>query len=269
MRYELEAMAMRGGLKRRETTFAPILTTQAQHNTLARIEHRALDPWYGSRDRVMEIYARELERRLQTDAIDELTSLFAQLGDEVSRLILDLTPAMQQWAIGLELWHRGKWARTVLAGTDVDISTLIGPTDSLESIETFMARQTALIRDISDQARARIADIVYRGLQNRIPSRDVGKQISEALSMARRRANRIAADQATKLAAALDRQRQREAGLDHWKWKHSGKLHFRPEHKRRDGNIYTDETAPEDEPGELPFCGCVRQGVLIIDGIAF
>jgi SPP1 gp7 family putative phage head morphogenesis protein len=269
MRYDLAIMARRLGLKRRETTFAPILVTSAQANTLAAISHRILAGWYGSRAQIVEIYERELARRVQTDAIDELTSLFARLGDEVSRLLLDLTPALQGWAFAVEQWHRGKWARTVLAGTDVDISTMIGPSDAVESIETFMARNTALIRNVSDETRAKIADLVYRGLQQRTPSNQVGRVIAETLRLARRRANRIAADQSTKLAAALDRQRQREAGLDHWKWRHSGKLHYRPEHKARDGNVYTDKTAPEDEPGELPFCGCVRQGVLIIDGVAF
>lgn len=269
MRYDLAMMAKRLGLRRKETTFAPILVTSAQASSLAQIEHLILAPWYGSREAVMEIYGRELARRVQTDAIDELTSLFARLGDEVSRLILDLTPALQGWAFSVEQWHRGKWARTVLAGTDVDISTMIGPSDAVESIETFIARQTALIRNVSDETRAKVADLVYRGLQQRTPSNQVGRAIAKQLALSRRRANRIAADQSTKLASALDRQRQREAGLDHWKWRHSGKLHYRPEHRARDGNIYTDATAPEDEPGELPFCGCVRQGVLIIDGVAF
>lgn len=269
MRYELATMAARQGIKRRETTFAPIITTQAQAGQLAAITRRALAPWLDGQERIMALYERELARRLQMDAADDLASLFAQLGAEVERLVLDLTPAMNEWAFGVERWHRGKWARTVLAGTDVDISALVGPTDALESIETFMARQTALIRNVSDEARAKIADAVFRGLQQRTPAIQVGREIAGLLGMARRRANRIAADQAVKLAAALDRQRQREAGLDHWKWRHSGKLHYRPEHRARDGNLYTDESAPEDEPGELPFCGCVRQGVLIIDGVAF
>ncbi len=269
MRYDLAAMAKRLGLKRKETTFAPILVTSAQANTLAAISHRTLAPWYGSKERIMQLYEQELSRRLQTDSIDDLVSLFGQLGDEVSRLVLDLTPQMRSWAFELERWHRGKWSRTVLAGTDVDISNLIGPVETLEPIETFMARNTALIRNVSDETRAKIADLVFRGLQQRTPPNQVGRAIAQTLQLSRRRANRIAADQAVKLSAALDRQRQREAGLDDWKWKHSGKLHYRPEHKARDGNLYNDKTAPEDEPGELPFCGCVRQAVLIIDGVAF
>jgi hypothetical protein len=280
MRYDLATLAARQGLKRRETTFSPILITTAQANDLASIARQIIAPWLNARSRITEIYARELDRRLQQDALDELTSLFAALGAEVDRLVLDLTPALQNWAFRIEGWHRGKWARSVLAGTDVDISTLIGPSDSIEPIETFMARQTALIRNVSDETRGKIADLVYRGLQQRMPSNQVGRAIAKTLGLARRRANRIAADQSTKLAAALDAQRQREAGLTVWQWNHSGKLHFRPVHLARNGNWYADDPAdqgaspsgkeiaappaPDDLPGIPPYCGCTRQGILIL-----
>jgi uncharacterized protein with gpF-like domain len=83
-----------------------------------------------------------------------------------------------------------------------------------------------------------------------------------------------------KLASALDAERQRQAGMDVWKWNHSDKLHPRPEHVARDGKLYADEpehrgklgngqevlVPPPDRPGELPFCGCVRQAVLVFEG---
>ena len=284
MKYDLATMAARQGIKRRKTVFSPIRMTSALASDLASIDRQIITPWLNSRSVIIAFYARELERRLQQDAIDELTSLLAALGAEVDRLILDLTPSLQTWAFRVEGWHRGKWSRSVLAGTDVEISTLIGPVDAIEAIETFMARQTALIRNVSDEARGRIADIVYRGLQQRLPSRQVGKAITEALGLSRRRANRIAADQSTKLAAALDAQRQREAGLSEYRYRHSGKLHFRPQHKARDGRIFELNTNREvefkngkktytghviedgDAPGEPPFCGCVREGLLVIDG---
>lgn len=259
----------------------PIEMTTALTRGLATIDRRVVAPWTAAKPRITTLYAQELERRLQQDTVDELVSLFDQLGDEVSRLIIDLTPALQSWAIGVERWHRGRWSRNVLAGTNVDISFIIGPQDAQETIETFLARNTALIRDISNQTRSRISDLVYRGLQQRTPSNVVGREISRILGLARRRANRIASDQANKLASALDAQRQREAGLTVWQWNHSGKLHFRPTHKSRDGKLYADDpadrgTAPngqpileppesDDLPGTPPFCGCIRQGVLLLD----
>jgi len=53
----------------------------------------------------------------------------------------------------------------------------------------------------------------------------------------------------------------------------------RPDHEARDGNLYSDQPsdtgreyqgrtvhkAPEDKPGELPFCGCTSRAVLILE----
>jgi hypothetical protein len=280
MRYDLSIMAWRQGVKRDEIAFSPILMTTAYANDLAAISRKAIAPWLNSKTAITEIYARELARRLQQDSIDDLTSLLAALGAQIERLILDLTPDMKNWAIQVEGWHRGKWSRSVLAGTDVDISTMIGPTDAIETIDAFMARQTALIRRVSDDTRAKIADLVYRGLQQRIAANVVGREIAKITGLSRKRSNRIAADQSVKLASALDAQRQREAGLTVWKWRHSGKLHYRPDHKARDGNLYADAKAdqgttrsgeiisepPDDDdlPGIPPYCGCVRQGILIM-----
>lgn len=284
MKYDLASMARRASNRRRLITFRPILTTTAQANDLARIMNRMLAPWLTSRDRITEAYARELARVLQTDSINDLVSLFAEIGDEVERLVLELTPAMRDWAFSLERYHRGKWARTVLAGANVDVSYLIGPNDAQEPISSFLARNTALVKDISAQAQGRISDAVYRGLQARTPAREVGKEIAQATGLARKRANRVAADQAVKLSAALDAQRQREAGLDVYKYHASGKLHFRPWHKARNGKLYERDTGRQvifengkrsygpdtiestDQAGIPPFCGCTTAGVLVLDG---
>jgi hypothetical protein len=269
MRFDLAGMVRRAGTRRRVITFRPIKTTMAQAQGLATLNRRMIAPWLESRQRIEETYQRELDRVLTTDAIDDLTSLFDELGAMVERLVLSLTPDLRDWAFRVERWHRQRWTGTVLSGAGVDLQYLIGPAETQETIEAFMARNTALVKDISAQAQGRISDAVFRGIQQRTPAREVGRTIGEALGMGRKRANLIARDQAVKLASALDRQRQREAGLDTWKWNHSGKLHPRKWHVERDGKQYTDETAPEDEPGELPFCGCVRQAVLVIDGEAF
>lgn len=280
MRYDLAAMSARAGNRKPLTTFRPIITTRAQANDLAAILHRMLAPWYGARQRITDAYARELARVMTTDSMDDLTALFADIADQVQRLLLELTPDLQQWALRVEKWHRGKWGSTVLAGANVDVSYLIGPHDAQEPISAFLARNIALVKDISAQAQGRISDAVFRGIQARTPAREVGKQIAEFTGMARKRANNVAADQATKLSAALDGQRQREAGLTVWRWRHSGKLHPRQFHKERDGNLYADDAAdrgklsggdtvlepPAEAPGELPFCGCVREGVLVLDG---
>lgn len=274
MQIDLAQLAARKRNSRCPITFAPAITTKAQADDLARIYARILEPWSRAHEILGDAYGRELARvqtsdeigQLITDSPADLSATADAIAAAINRLMLELTPALREWAFRVEKWHRGKWVRAVLSGADVDLETLIGPEEVRETIDALLVRNTSLIRDINEQARGRIADAVLRGFQQRKTIADVTKEIREAAGMARKRARRVAADQTVKLASALDRERQRQAGLDHWKWKHSHKLHPRPEHVARDGKIYTDETAPEDEPGELPFCGCVRQGVLVWEG---
>lgn len=273
MKYNLAAMAARKRKSRRPITFRAILTTQAQADDLAAIYLRALAPWATAAEALSAAYSKSLAQlsdasvKLITDSPDELGATTDAIAQAINRLVLELTPALRDWAFHIEQWHRGKWVRAVLSGAQVDLETLIGPEDEVETIDAFLVRNTSLIRDINQQARGRIADAVLRGFQKRSPASEVAKEIRDAAGFARARARRVAADQTVKLASALDRERQRQAGLDHWKWKHSHKLHPRPAHVARDGHVYTDETAPADAPGELPFCGCVRQAVLVFEGV--
>lgn len=272
MNFDLATMASRKRRSRRPVTFRPILTTAAQAADLTAIYARMLEPWSRADEILGDQYGNELALRydsgekLITDSPSDLGATTDAIAAAVNRLVLELTPAQRRWALRVESWHRGKWIRAVLAGVEIDLETLLGPEDARETIDALLVRNTSLVRDINEQARGKIADAVLRGYQQRTPITEVTKEVREATAFARARARRVAADQTVKLASALDRERQRQAGLNHWKWRHSHKLNYRPEHLARDGKLYTDKTAPEDEPGELPFCGCVRQAVLVFEG---
>lgn len=269
MQFSLATMAARKRKSRKPVTFNPAITTKAQADSLAAIYGMALEPWGRAAQIIGEQYSRELARlsdSLTTDTAEDLGATTDSIAGMINRLILELTPDLRRWAVRQEAWHRGKWVRAVLAGVEIDLDTILGAADVRETIDAFLVRNTSLIRDINEQTRGKVADAVLRGYQQRSPVSEVLKEVREATGFARARARRVAADQTVKLSSALDRERQRQAGLDHWKWRHSGKLHPRLAHVERDGKVYTDKTAPEDEPGELPFCGCVRQGVLVFEG---
>ncbi len=278
MRFSLAELAARKRKSRRPVTLRPIITTAAQASDLYAIYRRMLEPWSRAPEIIGEQYGRELA--LITDTAEDLGATADAVAQAINRLILELTPDLRRWALRVEQWHRGKWVRAVLAGVEVDLETLIGPEDVRETIDAFLVRNTSLVRDINEQARGKVADAVLRGYQQRAPIAEVTREIREATGFARARARRVAADQNVKLASALDAERQRQAGLEDWQWNHSGKLHFRPEHKARDGNLYSDNPErwgqkagartimkpPEFGPGVEPFCGCVRQAVLVFEG---
>lgn len=229
-------------------------------------------------DRLNAEYGRSLSA-LQTDSADDLTSILAALGDELSRLVLSLTPSLRNWTIRLERYHRSKWRGAVLAASSVDLDTIIGPQDVQQTLEDALNWNVSLVRDVGDQAKQKMANAVFAGLRARSPARDVAKQISEATGLARDRSLRIASDQLSRLTGALAFERSKQAGIEVQEWMHSRKRHPRKEHEARNGNLYSDvpsrigtevdgKTVLEmpargDRPSEPPFCGCRFRSVLI------
>lgn len=261
MTLSLPALARQSGL-RRNVTLRPINPTTAHATELFGILRQALIPWQGATSAILAGYdplpltdglTRDTTAQM-TAAIDAAATAFA------TRLVVQITPALRRWAVSVERWHRGRWAGAVKAGTGIDLSGFLTATGRIdETVEALIARNVALARDLSAQAQARISDAVYRGQQEGTPVRDVAREIADALDMGRKRAKRIAADQNQKLSGALDLERQAEAGLEQYRWRHSMKKHPREEHKARDGKLFPLAEPAGDRPGFAPYCGCRAQ----------
>lgn len=287
----LAAMAKRsrprGG--RAAITLQPVTLPAMQATNLYRAGYAPIiDLWTGAQVAIMEEYERTLREAATADSgaltVDSAASIDAQIERALAAagaLILTIRPRLGTWGRMAEAWHRTRWQRTVQAATGLDLSALIGPEDARETLEAVIARNVGLVRSVSDDARQRIADAVFRGLQNRTPPREVAKGIAESMGIVRRRALRIAAHQNVVLSAQLNEERRRQAGIDAWIWVHSSKAHPREDHKARDGNLYSDNPdrvggtyegqrvlAPppaDDLPGIPPNCGCTSRSVLILD----
>lgn len=275
MAYSLPRLARAAG-KRRNITLRPIIPTDAQATDLAAVIAPSWRIWADNIDRIMAGYdpaPLPVADALVLDSPDQIASAIESVANEfLTRLVTTITPGLRAWVVRAERIHRSKWAAAIKAGAGVDVEMVLQADTAQETLGAFLARNVALVRNISDQAQGRISDAVFRGYQNRTPPREVAKEIREISSMGRTRAIGIAADQNSKLSAALDKERQAEAGLDMWKYRHSGKLHPRSTHKARDGRIYylrtdkqvngEDVIAKGDGPGEPPWCGCRRQGYI-------
>ena len=269
MPYSLPRLARASG-KRRNITLRPIIPTDAQATDLAAVIAPAWHIWAENIDRIMAGYSPAplpVADALVLDSPDQITAAIESVANEfLTRLVTTITPGLRAWVVRAERIHRSKWAAAIKAGAGVDVDMVLQADTTQETLGAFMARNVALVRNISDQAQGRISDVVFRGYQNRTPPREVAKEIREISSMGRTRAIGIAADQNSKLSAALDKERQAEAGIEFAKWRSSHKLHFRPEHAAREGKIYNirsgkerngDETIQADDmPAMKPWCGC-------------
>lgn len=267
MRYDLATLIRRAnpGLRRSSIVLRDIVPPTTLATNLYRAAYaRVIASWSDALPGIEDAYARTIAE-MTTDSPADVQGEIDRVSEGITRLLLLLTPEVRNWALRTEQWYRGKWRGAVLSATGVDLDTMLGAGDLRASLETHIEWNTSLIKDVSDQARQRIGNAVFDGLRNRTPARDVAKTMREAVAMGRRRSVAIASDQLNKLTLSLADERRREAGIDTWKWRSSHKLHFRPEHAARDGNEYTDATAPQDMPGQLPYCGCRSQAVITFD----
>lgn len=119
-----------------------------------------------------------------------------------------------------------------------------------------IASNVSLVRSVSEQARARIANAVFNGVAAQTPVEEVAREISNGLALSKKRALRVAKDQTSKAVKALNRFRIEEAGFKSGAWEHlAGQLHPRLHHQARDKKVYR-----LDDPiwGELmlPNCHC-------------
>lgn len=236
--------------------------------------------WSRWAEQIIAEYERSLSA-LTTDAPIDIQNLIDQADGEFQRILIEIAAALEQWGLRVEAWQRGKWRGAILSATGVDLATLLGPADVRETIEQYLAWNTALVKDVSAQAQKRMSDAVFSGLTQRLPAREVAASIRDAVDMSRKRSIAIASDQLSKMTSELARERTRQAGLDVFAWHHSRKAHPRANHKARDGHLYSEnadrvgatvdgkvvEQAPPkgDRAGEPPYCGCRERGVLVFD----
>lgn len=275
MPYSLPRLARASG-KRRDITLRPIIPTQAQATDLATIYAPTWQIWQQNIDRILAGYDPQplpTGDALTLDTADQVQAAVNSVANEfLTILTARITPALQRWVVRAEQVHRDKWAAAIKAGVGVDLDLILNAGEVQETLSTFMARNVALVHNVSDQAQGRISDAVFRGYERRAPVTEVAKEIREATGMGRDRAVRIAADQNSKLSSQLDRERQAEAGLTQFKWRHSGKVHPRSWHKARDGKVYDSRTGKpvdggdaipgDDRAGMAPWCGCREQAYI-------
>ena len=251
---------------RKAVILPPIFTTKAQEQELAKLYIRVIRAWIkGIQERILPAYAQSLSELVRDSPLD-IENAIQVAEDGAVAEVFTFRSMIRSWLESLLVWHTRRFIGSIKYSTNIDLETQITARDPEvnETIEDSLARNVALVRNVSDQLRGRISDIVFRGLQARTPVREVAKQISGATGLGRARSLRIASDQTVKLSSALDRERQIQVGIVAFRWKHSGKVHYRPHHKARNGKTFFwhSEVARTDPPGYAPFCGCKAQGIL-------
>lgn len=266
MTYSLPELVRRANPNRKAPIIMqPIYVTQAQSNELAKIYLRTIKFWREGAARLLETYN---PTPLTVDSPEDTEAVLAGLTAVEVTIIAAASRDIEAWVERIVRWHNNKWTSRVQATTGVTIDALIQDQAIRDDLLAALRRNVALVSSVSEQARERIAQAVWNGWSNRTPRAEIAKEINKALGLGRARSLRIAIDQTVKLSGLLDRDRMLEAGIDEFEWRHSGKIHYRPDHKARDGKFFkwSSYIARTDPPSYAPFCGCHARSVIRFDG---
>jgi len=149
--------------------------------------------------------------------------------------------------------------RTAKAAVRVAGGALV-PSVGLTGVDAVLgnavASNVALVRSVSDQARARIASAVFNGVTTGRSAEDVAREIRRGMAVSRKRALGIAKDQVLKATKALNRFRIQEAGWEEAQWNHlAGQKNPRHNHRAMDGKILPLNDTKWGWLNE-PFCHC-------------
>ena len=262
---DLKSAARQARPLTKQIEFPALQTTKTQSDELARVYLQVVRLWRDSAARIVAEYDPPNPNVLR-DTQEGIEAEIAATQAAANTVIVSLSVDIDSWINRLARWHTRRWTDTVRTKTGVTIDQFLSSRTVAAELKASLRWNVSLIRNVSDQVRDRIANIVWAGWREGTPRREIAKRINEAIGLGRKRSLLIAIDQTVKLSADLDRARMLEAGIEDWAWKHSGKTHFRPVHKARDGKEYNWITnRPDDVPGQLPYCGCKARAILKLD----
>jgi SPP1 gp7 family putative phage head morphogenesis protein len=265
--YDLAAIAKRSTRRRKSVAAAPISPTQARQDELALIYLTVVRGWQaGAKEQILPAYGALIDQLTRDDEQTGLAAALRTLAGQMGSVVTSLRPRLTRWLSAFGGWHDNRFAQTINVAVGVDPKVFMSPTEIAATIDVALERNAALVKDLSDQLQGRIAERVWAGVSQQTPRDVMARQIAEATGMSRKRAKRIAVDQSIKLGADLDTIRQKEAGLDEFKWRSSHKLHPRPWHAARDGKVYGFDAIPADDMPGVPInCGCKKQPWINLD----
>jgi SPP1 gp7 family putative phage head morphogenesis protein len=126
----------------------------------------------------------------------------------------------------------------------------------------WVASNTALIKSIPTQHMERVEQIIRNGVLQGESPRSLAAKIEAAGGVTKRRAQIIASDQISKANAELTMYRQKDLGIEKYRWTSSHDERVRQLHREYDGNVYSWDKPPADgHPGFPIRCRCIASPI--------
>ena len=197
---------------------------------------------------------------------DQISDIVEQLMNDIG---IEFTEAVPPSAIaalaerrGLEASNFGNRQLTMAARRAIGVNMIAESPVLEQRLRDWSSRNVQLVTKMTDDHLGRVRTIVTEGVTNGRTARELGRSISQATGVARRRAQLIARDQIATLNSQLQHDRMRTNGVTEGIWRTVGDDRVRDEHAAREGQQFTIAQGIEGErPGEPINCRCSTEPV--------
>lgn len=177
---------------------------------------------------------------------------------------IDLTGALQKvtdFARRVSGFNKQQFHAVIRSAYEVDV--FVQEPWLLDVMKAWESQNIALIKSIPEQALTRMHGKALAAVQRGALWRDVQKELIAEFDLPRGRAELIARDQIGKLNAQLTEERQKEIGVNQYRWRGVLDGRERDEHRDREGQVFDWAKPPEDGHPGIPIqCRCHAEPVL-------
>ena len=259
----------------------------------------------------MRLYKRELEKMLpelkkeyakqrraeraagtRQDSADDfmqfLTDAFARFGAFVLMIaeMFDLRKKIEAIGNLTVLYSTRQWKEVVFKSLGIDIREDYYTGEFFrEVLDLWTSENVDLIVTIPRSSLGNMKDIVYKGWETGLNTRDIAKLIEKEYHTEKWHAQFIARDQMAKLNAKITKKEQEDAGVSEYIWDSSEDERVRPDHREKNGHRFRWDDPPmiynytrsggirpsgrKCHPGEDFQCRCVALPVFDYDALNF
>ena len=233
--------------------------------------------------RARRAHERQYERELRREILDPLfQGLRAGLGEatavtQVYRAIDDAVEAAAVRGVPIDFirehfdkvrgYHRRRLIETFHAALGVDISFLLTRPEVMQFIDRKIAENVSLIKTIPQRMHDSLTDRLRSEFRDAPFDRQkLSKILAEEYASTGYNLRRIARDQTTKTIGNLTEIRQRQLGVQGYRWGTSADEAVRPTHRENGGKMFRWDQPPANgtgPPGHDIQCRCVAYPVLL------
>jgi SPP1 gp7 family putative phage head morphogenesis protein len=120
----------------------------------------------------------------------------------------------------------------------------------LPRVQAFTTENVALVKSIPERYLGDVESQIIRGMRQGVRWEDLAGTIEQRTGVAESHAQLVARDQVGKFFGSLNEERQRDLGVDSFRWRTARDNRVRESHERLEGKVFRWDDPPPGRDGE-------------------